>query len=412
MPLIHPRSKPRKKQSNKMMNISNVKPISPTFSKVGIFGMMLVMSKYVMKIIIVSFLHAHKAHTRKNGTPRIIIFAKKADQKPSFYKQSADFINANRKMNEAKSDYDMIMAMKLYFGYDTCPSCRQSIDKIATRCPHCNKNLMEYGYKERSIKEFYRFDHYVQVSFLREIFLFLIGWLGFKVIGAIISTIGGLIAINEYGITGQAELTAWFKSPEVAMPINAIAYTLLAVALACTLLVKPWKEIAHSFSKPIRVICYAIAGFAALFLINLLYDKIITGIFTLGGWELPKLNTNEEGLQQMMVSNIPLSFVIFGLVGPFCEELTYRVGLFSLCGRTKRWVAYVVSALVFGLIHMGWEFETAQDVIAELVALPTYIGAGAIMGFVYEKGGFASSLILHMLNNILSITLTITGANG
>ena len=318
----------------------------------------------------------------------------------------------SNRIEYAAVDYDMIMPMKLYFGSDTCPSCRKSIDKIATRCPHCNKNLMEYGYPERSIKEFYRFDHYVQISFFREILLFVIGWLGFKIIGFIITVFGSLIAMEKYGISSQAELEAWFKLPEVALPVNAIAYSLVALALACTLLVKSWKEIGHSFTKPVRVIAYAIAGFAALFLINQIYSWIVEGVCALGGWEVPKLNSNEEGLQQMMMQNIPVSFLIFGFVGPFCEELTYRVGLFSLCGRTKRWIAYIVSALIFGLIHMGWEFETTEDVIAELVALPTYIGAGAIMGFIYEKGGFASSLILHSMNNILSITLTISGVNG
>jgi len=60
--------------------------------------------------------------------------------------------------------------------------------------------------------------------------------------------------------------------------------------------------------------------------------------------------------------------------------------------------------LIFGLIHMSFKPET---IVNELVNLPSYILAGSILTYAYEKEGFAVSTYAHITNNLISFLLTI-----
>jgi membrane protease YdiL (CAAX protease family) len=100
-----------------------------------------------------------------------------------------------------------------------------------------------------------------------------------------------------------------------------------------------------------------------------------------------------------MLSSTPyLSLLVLGLVGPFCEELAYRVGLFGLTRRVNIYLAYFVASVVFGLIHMH-DFTSVN----EWLSFPDYLVAGAVLAVTYEKFGFGASYIAHATNNVFSL---------
>ena len=96
--------------------------------------------------------------------------------------------------------------------------------------------------------------------------------------------------------------------------------------------------------------------------------------------------------------------LIFGVIGPICEEFTYRIGLFSLTKRLSRVAAYIITPLVFGFIHFGWgSIATGGDaLIIELLNIPDYILAGVIFAFLYDRFGIGASTTAHVMNNLLS----------
>ena len=303
--------------------------------------------------------------------------------------------------------------MKLYYGFDNCPNCGKTIDCIATRCPHCHVELTQPAVANpRDAKEFHRFENYVQVSFIKEMILFLTGWLGFKLLGML----AGIIAIaigagTEWG-DGVSTLQEWSELPAVNFWINASSYMALFIVVGGILWRDGWIEFAHSYKK-IFNIAIGVAGLIATIVTNTLYSLIVTGIFAAFGREMPSINGNEQTIRDMIFTNLPLAYLVFGIIGPFTEEITYRVGLFSFFGRSKGWIAYLISCIIFGLIHLKWEnLGTTEGLASEFIALPTYIGGGAILAFVYEKGGISASYTSHMLNNILSLTLTVAGVNN
>ncbi|KXT75699.1 CPBP family intramembrane glutamic endopeptidase [Streptococcus sp. DD12] len=109
-------------------------------------------------------------------------------------------------------------------------------------------------------------------------------------------------------------------------------------------------------------------------------------------------STNNQITVDSLVNQLPLlvttSFVVIS--GPFCEELLCRQWLFS-CLKKRPKLAIVLSALLFGGIHMASGFEPLSYLL--------YTGMGAILAFVYYKTNYSFKTVLwtHMSWNALSI---------
>ncbi|MBP5694703.1 MAG: CPBP family intramembrane metalloprotease, partial [Bacilli bacterium] len=97
---------------------------------------------------------------------------------------------------------------------------------------------------------------------------------------------------------------------------------------------------------------------------------------------------------------------IFGLIGPICEEITYRVGLFSLLKRKNRALAYLVTIAVFALIHFNFSNDPAT-LLNEIINLPYYMFAAFAFSFAFDKFGFAASATAHISNNLISLFLVV-----
>ena len=116
---------------------------------------------------------------------------------------------------------------------------------------------------------------------------------------------------------------------------------------------------------------------------------------------------NENELQsRAIIDTYPiLSILVLGIIGPICEELTYRLGMFSLIGRINRVLAYIITSLVFALMHMN--FSSNANIVVELLNLPSYIFAGVAFCFAYDKFSLPCSLTAHTLNNLFAVIFQI-----
>ena len=88
--------------------------------------------------------------------------------------------------------------------------------------------------------------------------------------------------------------------------------------------------------------------------------------------------------------------------------------IFSFLKRINSIFAYVISALIFALIHfdfnsiiVGVETSNWSILINELINLPPYVFAGLTFTFLFEKFGFGCGLFAHILNNVYSIFATL-----
>ena len=230
----------------------------------------------------------------------------------------------------------------------------------------------------------------IKYEFLYRLIVFLIGFVGIYVI-AIIAEVIVLIAMP-----GSLDETSPDYINALTL-VNSVQYIVLLGVLVFFLwprlltLVKRFKNWKHVIVG---------LGFGGLVIgATIAYNAIISQFIDL------ETNVNEVVAEQIIIQFPVLSFFILGIVGPVCEELTYRFGLFGMLKRKNRILAYVVSALVFGIIH----FDFTGDLIVELLNLPTYIICGAIFGAAYDLCGIEGSITAHITNNIYAVILTLVG---
>ena len=178
--------------------------------------------------------------------------------------------------------------------------------------------------------------------------------------------------------------------------INTARYIIVLVIFVILLLPR-MRKLFHSFKNIKNLIFGAMFGILLLGLSGL-YEQIITEYVEL------EVNGNQVLASQMVKAYPFLSILILGIIGPICEEITYRYGLFSLISKKNKILAYIITILVFAIIHLDF----GGDAKTELLNLPSYLIAGVTLCYVYDRYGFSAALVAHVFNNIYSIIAIIT----
>ena len=109
-------------------------------------------------------------------------------------------------------------------------------------------------------------------------------------------------------------------------------------------------------------------------------------------------NINQGAVEETIKASPLLAVLVTGLIAPFVEELTYRVGAFTFLKRINTVLAYVVVGALFGLIHIK-----DYGSLNEWLSYPSYLIAGLCLCFAYDKFGFGGSFLAHAMNNLLAV---------
>ena len=295
--------------------------------------------------------------------------------------------------------------MPMRFTPTYCPNCGEKLDAIAPKCEHC-------GTPNRDPKIVKQYGHHFVLSPLRQVFMFLVGFLGLQIIGFLVELVLELIGIGQYPAGSEMTLadfiTKFFKQPWVLLTTNGFTY-LIIIGFIFLILRKDVKRLGKEFNNWVPYVA-GVAGFAVLFIVDLLWGQASRAIIAANGIT-PQSNQNQTTIVALVRASPFVSLLIFGLMGPFAEEMTYRVGLFGFASRFGKVAGYIVTALIFGFIHFGWSaiFTPAYpgQLIVELANIPSYIFAGVIFCFLYDRYGFGASLTAHLINNVVSILLSL-----
>ena len=220
--------------------------------------------------------------------------------------------------------------------------------------------------------------------------LFLIGFIGLDIVTLIIQLVLQLI-IPEYFQKDSPYYIAGLTM------MNTIRYVLLTITFL-VLLFPRLKVLAKKFLDW-KGDLLGIAFGIGVILITIAYNLLISNFID------PGTNANEVAAESMIVAYPVLSIIVLGILGPVCEEITYRYGLFSLLDKKSKILAYILTPLVFAIIH----FDFTVDMKVELLSLPTYIIAGLSLSFAYDRFGFNTAVIAHITNNLYAIVVTLIG---
>ena len=267
-----------------------------------------------------------------------------------------------------------------YFKNKECKKCGMSYDELASVCPNC-KSLNEDNIE---------FRNKTKCSFIPPIMqltAFLIGFIGVYAI----SFVFNLVFNNIYVQNNALGLTL----------ANSLTYVVLAILLGLTIF-RFYREFLPGF-KHLRPYVAGLIGFVIIFVFNLLYGWIISAA-------LPNIGVNEnQTTSEVIVKFSPIvSVFVLGLLGPICEEITYRLGLYSLLRRKNFALALIVEVFVFAILHVSF-FNS--DFITELVNVPYYLCAALVFTLLYEKEGIAASTSAHVINNLYSVIAVIITLN-
>ena len=145
---------------------------------------------------------------------------------------------------------------------------------------------------------------------------------------------------------------------------------------------------------------FAIAFAVGMNLFNAFYTTIVDLFYPIKA----ATSGNETGIREIIKAQPAASLFIIGIIGPLCEELAYRVGLFGLLKKVNKVLAYVVAALVFGFLHFDLQ---SGDIVREFVFLPTYIVPGVLFCVAYDLFGLPCSWAAHVYNNVSAVLLQI-----
>lgn len=286
--------------------------------------------------------------------------------------------------------------MSLFLWRNTCPHCGHIHDSTYSRCPKCNS---DQGGDGRNF-----FDNMLHVNIFKQIGFLLMALIGLSFVAAIVQSfqLSPFKAANPDATSKQIE--DFLNEAPNLFTSNTIAYAALLIGI-CILLWNDWKELLSSF-KSWKTYAFGAIGFAAVIVFSMFYSTIVSNIYGAIGREMPPANSNQERINDMIMFQPIACFFVFGLIGPFTEEVAYRVGLFGAATRFSKVFGYIVAVIGFAAIHFSSKvFANPSKLEAELIALPSYIFSGLAFSFLYQKFGFGASFFAHATNNMLSVVV-------
>lgn len=256
----------------------------------------------------------------------------------------------------------------MLFKKTICPQCKTSFDECLENCPICSHR--NHGRDPRLIKE--------GAAWLRwetQLGLAVTGSIGFILLTIIVG-----MFVSQIGDTTLRLMLG-----------NSIAY----LALTCLFIVaivinrKPLLR----FLKDYKSAIWGIAFGAALVGLSIGLE------YFLGLFHTPEPGGNQSIIIQMVKAYPVPTFFVICIMGPLCEEITYRLGLFTLLRRFNKPVAYIFTLLIFTAIHLDY---TSTNFINELWNMPGYLLGAAILTISYDLKGPYASITCHVINNLVS----------
>lgn len=250
-----------------------------------------------------------------------------------------------------------------------CEKCGFEYNEELGKCPLCS--LLE---KKQSKKE----EKVIDLHWCYSLALFIIGSFGLHIIAFKLSRIFAFDAHEGY-YSGLINFTAYFILFAFLMPGVIANFDL-------------FKKHMKGFEKYLYGLLFGACVLFGTIIINI----IINSIHTI------EPNVNESAIRSVISMSPVLSIIVFGFIGPICEELTYRAGLFTLINKKNKILAYIVTVVIFGFIHFDYENITS---INEWLNLPIYCFSGFMFCLAYDKFGLPASILAHMTNNLVSVIL-------
>jgi membrane protease YdiL (CAAX protease family) len=140
-----------------------------------------------------------------------------------------------------------------------------------------------------------------------------------------------------------------------------------------------------------------LVGLIALYGLNELVFRLTNLLFK----NYTNLNDTTISAQIDDAPHMTLLIVVF--LAPFVEEVLFRGLVFGNLQKKNPLAGYIVSCLLFALLHV-WQFAVVSQDITYFLLMVQYLVPGIILAWVYERSGTLwTSIILHAVTNALAV---------
>ena len=141
----------------------------------------------------------------------------------------------------------------------------------------------------------------------------------------------------------------------------------------------------------------AAAGLVGLYGLNELVYRLTNLIFT------NRTNLNDTTISAQIGDAPHMTLLIVIFLAPFVEEVLFRGLVFGNLKSRSRALAYVVSCLLFALLHV-WQFAVVKQDVTYFLLMIQYLVPGLVLAWAYDHSGTLwASIGLHAAVNALSV---------
>jgi len=136
----------------------------------------------------------------------------------------------------------------------------------------------------------------------------------------------------------------------------------------------------------------------------LLYNVLLLALAIFMSETMMVRSPNTEAVHQLVESNRGIVIAVAVVLAPIIEEAIFRGALFGAIRGRSRLLAYIVSALVFGLYHLALPMLLDLD-WSMLRFVVHYLPASIALAWCYERTGTIwAPIILHAVINLWNLT--------
>lgn len=168
---------------------------------------------------------------------------------------------------------------------------------------------------------------------------------------------------------------------------------LIAVIILRKFIMRQWKDFMNNKLS-------IIAGCFLGFFLNICANAIGSSIVKL--FVDQSSSVNQQQVESLTKSIPAVMFFVTGFLAPIGEELIFRGVIFTGLRKYNRFLAYVVSAFLFGFIHVMNSVFAGN--IFEMVQMIPYAFSGLVFAYIYEStDNIWASILTHMTNNIFAL---------
>ncbi len=179
--------------------------------------------------------------------------------------------------------------------------------------------------------------------------------------------------------------------------INFVSYAVGAVYLVAVGFSFLRRDFDVLVEQPLRVLFQVAGCYGAMLLMNMAVGGLLS-FFT-----DPTANPNNEAVMELVSDSYGKMSAAAIFLAPIVEEMLFRAGIFSTLRHKSRWLAYLVTILLFGIYHV-WGYAL-NDPMSWLY-LVQYVPAGYLLCRCYEySDSLWGSIFFHMLTNFVSLQL-------